>query len=177
MENKALDKTETGLNELMLAAANGTLPREFSDWSPADRDGKTVAHVAAENGNLPLTVNSVVWALKDIDGWTVAHAAMELPEDFDGWDWADNEGWTVAHAAAVRGGLPDHYGGWHTADRLGFTVAHAAASMGNLPDPFSDWDLTTISGRTVAQEAIERGTQAHLVPDEYKRKSAPAPGM
>ncbi|MDR1083333.1 MAG: hypothetical protein LBP22_00365 [Deltaproteobacteria bacterium] len=47
----------------------GRLPKDFDQWSPADKWGWTVALAAAAAGHLPEKFNR--WELADQDGWTV----------------------------------------------------------------------------------------------------------
>jgi len=77
------------------------------DWELADENGRTVAHVAAEQGH--------------------------LPADFDQWELADKNGKTVAHVAAMYGSLPADFSHWELVDKRGKTVAHTAVKWGQLP--------------------------------------------
>ena len=77
-------------------ARTGRLPEGFSNWRKADRDGWTIAHLAARYGR--------------------------LPPDFKGWHWADKYGRTVAHEAAMSGNLPKGFKGLNWADNNGLTV-------------------------------------------------------
>lgn len=73
--------------EAIELAKYGHLPADFDKWDLADRDGWTVAHVAAACGHLPADFDK--WDITDGRGWTVAHVAAEhghLPADFDKWD-------------------------------------------------------------------------------------------
>ena len=68
------------------AARERTLPPSFDRWDISDKEGRTVAHVAAGNGS--------------------------LPPDFDRWDISDHYGWTVGHTAAASGHLPPDFDRW-----------------------------------------------------------------
>lgn len=65
--------------------ASGPLPPDFTDWTLADEDGVTIAHVAALHNH--------------------------LPDGFQGWDIAMENGHTVAYvaSAALSGCLPDNF--------------------------------------------------------------------
>ncbi|SMP76268.1 hypothetical protein SAMN06295888_12350 [Desulfonatronum zhilinae] len=157
------------IDDLFDGARNGQLPDRFDSWDRAAKDGKTVAHVAAEYGGLPADFDR--WELADEDGKTVAHVAAEhggLPADFDRWELADKNGRTVAHEAAFWGKLPGDFDKWELADKQGETVAHEAASRGNLPISFSNWEWADERGRTVAHQAA-RGTFGGNLPDGFDR--------
>jgi hypothetical protein len=65
------------------------------------------------------------WELADKDGWTVAHIAAwrgHLPDNFDQWDMADKDGATVAHSCARWGHLPAGFDQWGLANNDGLTV-------------------------------------------------------
>ena len=96
IEEKALNEEEAAAPDYFQMAEEGTLPEGFDRWELRDKEGNTVAHVAAEHGHLPKDFNQ--WELADEDDWTVAHVAAwhgHLPEDFNQWDLADNYGRTV----------------------------------------------------------------------------------
>jgi hypothetical protein len=67
------------INHWFNLADKGDLPPGFSQWSLRDKNGMTVAHMAAKKG--------------------------KLPPGFELWDIADNNGRTVAHEAALWGYL------------------------------------------------------------------------
>ncbi|MHB8355059.1 MAG: hypothetical protein ACYDCF_11575, partial [Burkholderiales bacterium] len=85
----------------------GHLPVDFKQWDMAEKDGWTVAHIAAEYGHLPADFKQ--WAMTNNRGWTVAHVAANkgpLPADFKQWDMVNKNGITVAQTAAANGHLP-----------------------------------------------------------------------
>jgi hypothetical protein len=87
-------------DEYKRSAIDGTLPVDFDEWSIANREGFTVAHVAAQYGHLPADFSQ--WELADKDGWTVAHMAVRnghLPANFDQWDLVDSSGVRVSDLA------------------------------------------------------------------------------
>lgn len=74
---------EIDMDYLFEMAMHGTLPKGFKDWAKADKNGWSVAHVAAYNGHLPPDFKD--WSLADELGWTVAHSAAyncKLPKNF-----------------------------------------------------------------------------------------------
>lgn len=74
---------EIDIYDLFELAMHGTLPKGFKDWAEADKNGWSVAHVAAYNGHLPPDFDQ--WGICDKDGWTVAHSAAynsKLPKNF-----------------------------------------------------------------------------------------------
>lgn len=97
---------------------NNRLPEHFNQWLMTDKNGSTIAHYAADYGNLP-------------ENWTIE---KEL------WLLVDNNGNTIAHIAASSSSLPldwtDNPEDWLICDDQNFTVAHCAASTDSLP---SDW--------------------------------------
>lgn len=174
-----------------VAAVNGLLPKNFSDWDVLDEEGATVAHTAAMHGTLPRKFKD--WDLRDTSGWTVLEIAEEyghysfaqllkdrqfedamsslensgvLPEGFTALDVCDDNGFTIAHEAAYRGCLPEGFDGWHWADKKGRTVAHEAASAGLLPEGFDQWNLADENGWTVAhtaaQHAFDSANPVHI---------------
>jgi hypothetical protein len=66
--NKAMGVKE--LNALFYAAEQGKLPKGFSDWHLAYRNGWTIAHAAAVHGKLPKGFDR--WDLKDGKGVAVS---------------------------------------------------------------------------------------------------------
>lgn len=44
---------EMNFRELARAVMSGRLPEGFDRWALADKDGETVAHIAAKFGHLP----------------------------------------------------------------------------------------------------------------------------
>ncbi len=140
-----------------------TLSEEQREWILTLRNSfnVTVAHMAAEQGNLPRDFN--IWDLADNKNKSVAHVAAEHGNIPKGFDWKhyglmrDNEGRTVYHAAARGGCLPEWFDMWDAADEDGFTVAHFAACHNNLPGNF-DWERYGMMrdnryGETVYHEA------------------------
>ena len=121
----AIDPAHTAaLCAKLLASKTGGLPDGFDQWGLKDRDGRTLAHVAASRGRLPKDFSQ--WGLKDKDGKTVAHVAVacgRLPKGFSQWDLTDGDGWTVAHEAAKRRRLPRDFNQWGLEDKDGRTVA------------------------------------------------------
>ena len=75
-----MNTTPSNTKQAFELARKGELPEGFTDWHLADKNGWTVAHVAAWHGH--------------------------LPHGFTGLHMADNNGRTVAHVAAQRGHLP-----------------------------------------------------------------------
>ncbi|MDR1084932.1 MAG: hypothetical protein LBP22_08760 [Deltaproteobacteria bacterium] len=46
-------RMEMNFRELARAVMSGRLPEGFDRWALADKDGETVAHIAAKFGHLP----------------------------------------------------------------------------------------------------------------------------
>jgi hypothetical protein len=160
-EDLKIDRNGTTIAHL--AAQYGCLPPDFNSWYLRDNRGWTVAHDAAYYNHLPSDFNQ--WDLANDGGWTVAHIAAyynHLPSDFNQWNLADNDGWTVAHEAAYYNHLPSDFNQWEIADNDGWTVAHEAAYYNHLPSDFNQWELADNDGMTVAQLAYEYN---HLPPD------------
>jgi hypothetical protein len=90
---------ENGQTVAHVAVLYYPLPPDFKDWAAVSNgiDGVTVAHYVIFWGHrLPESFDQ--WDLADKNGSTVAHLAAELgllPENFDQWDLADNDGETV----------------------------------------------------------------------------------
>lgn len=163
--------------------AHRALPEGFNQWTLADPDGWSVAHVAARMGLLPDTFGD--WTLATNYGDTVAHEYLRsrrkwpknfhqldlpgnngtttahiaaqlglLPKGFAQWDLANNDGWTVAHVCAFWGKLPPRFKKWDLADSDGWTVAHERAMCKPLPKKFDQWDLVDNDGQTVLDVAL-----------------------
>jgi hypothetical protein len=148
-------------------AVAGTLPPDFKEWTAANENGWTIAHIAGAYGGLSLLepddiATRGLWVLADRKGWTVAHEAIsfsELPTDFSQWDLTDMYGRTVAHEAAKFGHLPADFSQWYLADENGWSVAHAAADNGHLPADFKHWNLVDMEGTRVLDLAKEQYAQ------------------
>ena len=98
--------TET--KTLFSQAETGNLPKGFDDWGMNEFEngkGRTLAHVAAANGHLPPDFSN--WGGRDNQGNTVAHAAAangHLPdESFNEWDAGQGVGygWSLINDASV----------------------------------------------------------------------------
>lgn len=139
------------------------LPDEQRDWLLTLANGLnvTLAHIAAERGNLPEDFDK--WDLRDCKNKTVAHMAAEHGNIPEGFDWEryglmrDIEGRTVYHCAAEGGCLPGWFNEWHLEDEDGWSVAHFAAYYNNIPGNF-DWEKFGMMrdykyGETVYHEA------------------------
>jgi hypothetical protein len=108
-KNQKEYKKEKTIERLFEDAKTGKLSPEFSDWSLADKKGKTIAHEAAMYRNLPADIDRDIYKLADKYGKTVAHEAAwrkHLPPeferpDYEQWGMVDGEGQTVAHVAAA----------------------------------------------------------------------------
>lgn len=127
---------------IRLVERGESLPEGSKDWELCNKDGLTVAHIAAHYGRLPKNFDK--WELADRSGRTVAHVAAEsghLPPDFDRWDLKDKYGWTVAHAAARWHHLPSDFDQWDLTDNNGRTVAHVIYESGKLPNDFNYYGL------------------------------------
>ena len=104
MNNNTVD-----IEELFMMARNGTLPKDFKDWSLADEYGWTVAHVAVHSDCLSKDFED--WSLSANTGWTVAHSAAfmgKLPKGFhlthpDVWKMKDHRDISVEREAIVNG--------------------------------------------------------------------------
>jgi hypothetical protein len=113
--------------EYVRLAKEGALHAGFDQWELANKEGYTVAHVAAWGGHLPVLG----------------------PADFDRWDLADRDGWTVAHSMVTERELPETFNQWTLANKDGWAVAHVAAQWGHLPKNFDQWGLINNAGMTV----------------------------
>lgn len=147
-----------GLKVAHLAAEKGLLPSSFDRWDIAAEDGKTVAHILAENDKLPDHVLShpVMWQC-DRDGMSVFHLLarnQKLPENFSRWEYAGNLGWAVAHEAATVTGLDKDFPLWHLHCEDGISVARVALMYHALPEGFSRWDIEDVDGLTIAHKIV-----------------------
>ena len=102
------------LEELFKRAKEGTLPKDFKDWSLADETGWCVGDQAAVFGT--------------------------LPEDFKDWSLGGGlSGWTIAHSAARNGNLPknfhiDYPDIWKLKSIVGTSVEDLAHRFGYIVD-------------------------------------------
>jgi hypothetical protein len=144
------------------AAYYGYLPKGFSRWGLADRNGQTVAHVAICFGPMPKDFNR--WGLMNNKGETVAEVALlhnRLPEDYHRWDLID-----LPHLARRRRVLANSPAWAVVVDyETGGTLAHYAAETGLLPIGFDQWGLTDKDGYTVAEWAVRFVT----LPNDFDR--------
>ena len=94
--------SKLGYVTLKTMVLSNTLPSNFVNYALADKNGRSLAHIAAAIGALPNWFRD--YHISDKNGWTVAHAHVgrsKVSESFQFMDLADKNGLTVrAHAEA-----------------------------------------------------------------------------
>jgi len=142
------------------SAAEGRPITDPEILKSADREGWTVAHIAAEHGQQ--FTDPEILKLANRDGWTVAHTAAEHGQQFTNPEilrLADGGGRSVAHVAAVAGQQFTDPEILKLANSVGWTVAHVVAEHGQQ---FTDQEILKLANRdgwTVAHASVRTGQQ------------------
>jgi hypothetical protein len=141
-----------------MAQKGQILPSSFDAWDAYDDGGRTVAHYAAERGNLPCTFSNLGLRTLDEGRVTVAHVLAridKLPDGFTDYMLRDGDGDTIYHTLAGINALPHGFDQWglinYDNEPVAITLLKASY---HLPPDFNQWELSDKHGTTVAHFAV-----------------------
>jgi hypothetical protein len=152
--------SEAEIEEFINQDAEGTMPKVLKLLRLRDKAGFTIAHWAAQFGNLP--EDFTLRGLMCSEGYTAAYEAVRaghrLPDNLSRWGLLDCRGLTLAAGAECGGTLPlaADLQDWSLNNNNESWMPHYHGYVSHLPECWQDMILTDNEGWTHSCKCCER---------------------